>query len=69
MRHSYVSRVIFFQKFLLSTALFVQRKIIIVKDALFSLLILQNVFREMLEVLVNMLPKLLERIVVILDKS
>jgi len=69
MGHSQVTRVIFFQKLLLTASFLVERKIIVVEDALFSLLILQNVFREMLEVLVDIFPKLLQRIIIILDKS
>ena len=69
MGHSKVTRVIFFRKLLLTAAFLVERKIIVVEDALFSLLILQNVFREMLEVLVDIFPKLLQRIIIVLDKS
>ena len=69
MRHSQVPRVIFFRKLLLTATFLVKRKIIVVEDALFSLLILQNVFREMLEVLVDVIPKLLQRIIIVLDKS
>ena len=69
MGHSQVTRVIFFRKLLFTATFFVERKIIVVEDALFSLLILQIVFREMLEVLIDIFPKLLQRIIIVLDKS